>query len=145
MCSSYLRLFSQDPSVSHSYFWICSVLHSSVLKTHICAGRCWLHLLIYEWPEEVQDILVCANFGAIFYERASVFLTYGIKIIQDHLTCWQMDSGHGDLGTLASVVTSLANLSDSLKENLNNGDTSDSQQEEQSASEITRSVCPAQS
>ncbi|XP_013871492.1 nuclear receptor subfamily 2 group C member 2 isoform X2 [Austrofundulus limnaeus] len=50
----------------------------------------------------------------------------------------KMDSGHGDLGTLASVVTSLANLSDSLKENLNNGDTSDSQQEEQSASEITR-------
>ncbi|XP_037539885.1 nuclear receptor subfamily 2 group C member 2 [Nematolebias whitei] len=50
----------------------------------------------------------------------------------------KMDSGHGDLGTLASVVTSLANLSDSLKENLNNGDTSNSQQEEQSASEITR-------
>ncbi|XP_047234396.1 nuclear receptor subfamily 2 group C member 2 isoform X2 [Girardinichthys multiradiatus] len=50
----------------------------------------------------------------------------------------KMDSGHGDLGTLANVVTSLANLSDSLKENLNNGDTSDSQQEEQSASEITR-------
>ncbi|XP_017265262.1 nuclear receptor subfamily 2 group C member 2 isoform X2 [Kryptolebias marmoratus] len=50
----------------------------------------------------------------------------------------KMDSGQGDLGTLASVVTSLANLSDSLKENLNNGDTSDSQQEEQSASEITR-------
>ncbi|KAI4902773.1 hypothetical protein NFI96_000264 [Prochilodus magdalenae] len=43
------------------------------------------------------------------------------------------DTGHGDLGTLANVVTSLANLNDSL----NNGDTSDSQQEE-SASEITR-------
>ncbi|XP_076859262.1 nuclear receptor subfamily 2 group C member 2 isoform X2 [Brachyhypopomus gauderio] len=42
-------------------------------------------------------------------------------------------SGHGDLGTLANVVTSLANLNDSL----NNGDTSHSQQEE-SASEITR-------
>ncbi|XP_023194336.1 nuclear receptor subfamily 2 group C member 2 isoform X2 [Xiphophorus maculatus] len=50
----------------------------------------------------------------------------------------KMDSEHGNLGTLANVVTSLANLSDSLKESLNNGDTSDSQQEEQSASEITR-------
>lgn len=50
----------------------------------------------------------------------------------------KMDSGQGDLGTLANVVTSLANLSDSLKENLNNGDTSDSHHEEQSASEITR-------
>ncbi|XP_008287745.1 nuclear receptor subfamily 2 group C member 2 isoform X1 [Stegastes partitus] len=49
----------------------------------------------------------------------------------------KMDSGQSDLGTLANVVTSLANLSDSLKENLNNGDTSDSQHEE-SASEITR-------
>lgn len=58
--------------------------------------------------------------------------------------CLQMDSGQGDLGTLANVVTSLANLSDSLKENLNNGDTSDSQHEEQSASEITRSVSRAQ-
>ena len=51
-----------------------------------------------------------------------------------------MDSGQGDLGTLANVVTSLANLSDSLKENLSNGDAADSQREEQSASEITRSV-----
>ncbi|XP_068198459.1 nuclear receptor subfamily 2 group C member 2 isoform X2 [Antennarius striatus] len=50
----------------------------------------------------------------------------------------KMESGQGDLGTLANVVTSLANLSDSLKENLNNGDTSDSHQEEQSASDITR-------
>ncbi|KAM4737259.1 nuclear receptor subfamily 2 group C member 2 isoform 3-T4 [Anableps anableps] len=50
----------------------------------------------------------------------------------------KMDSEQGNLGTLANVVTSLANLSDSLKENLNNGDTSDSQQEEQSANEITR-------
>ncbi|KAM9342822.1 nuclear receptor subfamily 2 group C member 2 isoform 1-T1 [Pholidichthys leucotaenia] len=50
----------------------------------------------------------------------------------------KMECGEGDLGTLANVVTSLANLSDSLKENLNNGDTSDSQHEEQSASEITR-------
>ncbi|TKS77773.1 Nuclear receptor subfamily 2 group C member 2 [Collichthys lucidus] len=56
----------------------------------------------------------------------------------------KMESGQGDLGTLANVVTSLANLSDSLKENLNNGDTSDSQHEEQSASEITRSVSSAQ-
>uniref|UniRef100_A0A3P9I4Z9 Nuclear receptor subfamily 2 group C member 2 n=1 Tax=Oryzias latipes TaxID=8090 RepID=A0A3P9I4Z9_ORYLA len=38
----------------------------------------------------------------------------------------KMDSGQGDLGTLANVVTSLANLSDSLKESLNDGDTSDS-------------------
>ncbi|XP_031172553.1 nuclear receptor subfamily 2 group C member 2 isoform X2 [Sander lucioperca] len=50
----------------------------------------------------------------------------------------KMDPGQGDLGTLANVVTSLANLSDSLRETLNNGDTSDSQHEEQSASEITR-------
>ncbi|XP_056158068.1 nuclear receptor subfamily 2 group C member 2 [Lampris incognitus] len=50
----------------------------------------------------------------------------------------KMESGQGDLGTLANVVTSLANLSDSLNENLNNGDTSDGQQEEQSAIEITR-------
>uniref|UniRef100_A0A665T857 Nuclear receptor subfamily 2, group C, member 2 n=1 Tax=Echeneis naucrates TaxID=173247 RepID=A0A665T857_ECHNA len=50
----------------------------------------------------------------------------------------KMESGQGDLGTLANVVTSLANLSDSLKENLNNGDTSNNQHEEQSTSEITR-------
>lgn len=50
----------------------------------------------------------------------------------------KMDPGQGDLGTLANVVTSLANLSDSLRENLNNGDTSDNQQEEQKASDITR-------
>lgn len=50
-----------------------------------------------------------------------------------------MESGQSDLGTLANVVTSLASLSDSLKENLNNGSASDSQQEEQSASDITRS------
>ncbi|XP_029911532.1 nuclear receptor subfamily 2 group C member 2 [Myripristis murdjan] len=50
----------------------------------------------------------------------------------------KMESGQGDLGTLANVVTSLASLSDSLNENLNNGDTSDSQQEEQSANDITR-------
>nr|XP_046252018.1 nuclear receptor subfamily 2 group C member 2 [Scatophagus argus] len=50
----------------------------------------------------------------------------------------KMESSQGDLGTLANVVTSLANLSDSLKENLNNGDTADSQHEEQPASEITR-------
>ncbi|XP_015239244.1 PREDICTED: nuclear receptor subfamily 2 group C member 2 isoform X2 [Cyprinodon variegatus] len=50
----------------------------------------------------------------------------------------KMDSGQGDLGTLANVVTSLASLSDSLRENVNNGDTSDSQQEGQSATEITR-------
>ncbi|XP_071332703.1 nuclear receptor subfamily 2 group C member 2 isoform X1 [Trachinotus anak] len=56
----------------------------------------------------------------------------------------KMESGQGDLGTLANVVTSLANLSDSIKENLNNGDTSDNQHEEQSASEITRSVSSAQ-
>uniref|UniRef100_A0A8C8DT89 Nuclear receptor subfamily 2, group C, member 2 n=1 Tax=Oryzias sinensis TaxID=183150 RepID=A0A8C8DT89_9TELE len=56
----------------------------------------------------------------------------------------KMDSGQGDLGTLANVVTSLANLSDSLKESLNDGDTSDSQQEAHSAREITRSVTGAQ-
>lgn len=45
----------------------------------------------------------------------------------------KMESGQGDLGTLANVVTSLANLNDSL----NNGDTTDSQLED-SPSEITR-------
>ncbi|XP_076023023.1 nuclear receptor subfamily 2 group C member 2 [Genypterus blacodes] len=50
----------------------------------------------------------------------------------------KMDSGQGDLGTLANVVTSLANLSESLNENLNNGGSPDSHHEEQSASEITR-------
>ncbi|XP_046896574.1 nuclear receptor subfamily 2 group C member 2 [Hypomesus transpacificus] len=48
------------------------------------------------------------------------------------------EPGQGDLGTLANEVTSLASLKDSLNESLNNGDTSDSLQEEQSASEITR-------
>lgn len=66
-----------------------------------------------------------------------------MKNNQHDLICYvmfQMDSGQGDLGTLANVVTSLANLSDSLKENLINGDTSDSQHEDQAASDITRSV-----
>ncbi|XP_060787541.1 nuclear receptor subfamily 2 group C member 2 isoform X2 [Neoarius graeffei] len=45
------------------------------------------------------------------------------------------ETGHGDLGTLANVVTSLASLGDSL--NNGDGDISAGQQEE-SASEITR-------
>ncbi|XP_006737229.1 nuclear receptor subfamily 2 group C member 2 isoform X2 [Leptonychotes weddellii] len=44
------------------------------------------------------------------------------------------ETSQGALGTLANVVTSLANLSESL----NNGDTSEMQPEDQSASEITR-------
>ncbi|KAJ7417301.1 Nuclear receptor subfamily 2 group C member 2 [Willisornis vidua] len=44
------------------------------------------------------------------------------------------ETSQGALGTLANVVTSLANLSESL----NNGDASEVPQEEQSASEITR-------
>ncbi|KAL2101991.1 hypothetical protein ACEWY4_003752 [Coilia grayii] len=44
------------------------------------------------------------------------------------------ESNQGDLGTLANVVTSLANMNESL----NNGDATDSPQEDQSASEITR-------
>ncbi|XP_041080885.1 nuclear receptor subfamily 2 group C member 2-like isoform X1 [Polyodon spathula] len=44
------------------------------------------------------------------------------------------ESNQGDLGTLANVVSSLANLNESP----NNGDTSEMQQEDQSASEITR-------
>ncbi|RXM94908.1 Nuclear receptor subfamily 2 group C member 2 [Acipenser ruthenus] len=44
------------------------------------------------------------------------------------------ESNQGDLGTLANVVSSLANLNESL----NNGDTSEMQQEDQSATEITR-------
>ncbi|CAO2605957.1 Nuclear receptor subfamily 2 group C member 2 [Lemmus lemmus] len=47
------------------------------------------------------------------------------------------ETSQGALGTLANVVTSLANLSESL----NNGDTSEMQPEDQSASEITRSFC----
>lgn len=47
----------------------------------------------------------------------------------------QAESGQGDLGTLANVVTSLANLNDSLS----NGETTDDQMEE-SPSEITRCV-----
>uniref|UniRef100_A0A673XCR4 Nuclear receptor subfamily 2, group C, member 2 n=1 Tax=Salmo trutta TaxID=8032 RepID=A0A673XCR4_SALTR len=66
-----------------------------------------------------------------------------IHVLFSSLAHWmypprQSESGQGDLGTLASVVTSLANLTDSLSESLNNSDTSDDQQEEQSASEITR-------
>ncbi|KAL1021524.1 hypothetical protein UPYG_G00014370 [Umbra pygmaea] len=48
------------------------------------------------------------------------------------------ESVKGDLGTLASVVTSLANLNDSHSESLNNGDTSDDQQEEHNSMDITR-------
>ncbi|XP_064422418.1 nuclear receptor subfamily 2 group C member 2 [Latimeria chalumnae] len=44
------------------------------------------------------------------------------------------ETSQGDLSTLANVVTSLANLNESL----NNGDTSEIQPEDQSASEITR-------
>ncbi|OWK02499.1 hypothetical protein Celaphus_00010661 [Cervus elaphus hippelaphus] len=44
------------------------------------------------------------------------------------------ETSQGALGTLANVVTSLANLSESL----NNGDSSEMQPEDQSASEITR-------
>ena len=52
-----------------------------------------------------------------------------------------MESRHGDLGTLANVVSSLANLSDSLNESLNGGDdASEGFQQEHSTSEITRSV-----
>ncbi|XP_030202612.1 nuclear receptor subfamily 2 group C member 2 [Gadus morhua] len=51
----------------------------------------------------------------------------------------ELESSHGDLGTLANVVSSLANLSDSLNENLNGGDdASEGFQQEHSASEITR-------
>ncbi|XP_053705055.1 nuclear receptor subfamily 2 group C member 2 isoform X2 [Synchiropus splendidus] len=57
-----------------------------------------------------------------------------LLLASDH----KMDPGQGDLGTLANVVTSLAHLSDSLRENLSNGDTSDCHQDEQKASDITR-------
>ncbi|KAJ3587035.1 hypothetical protein NHX12_013425 [Muraenolepis orangiensis] len=51
----------------------------------------------------------------------------------------KMQLSHGDLGTLANVVSSLASLSDSLGENLNGcDDASDGLQEEHSTSEITR-------
>ncbi|KAM8830011.1 nuclear receptor subfamily 2 group C member 2 isoform 2-T2 [Synchiropus picturatus] len=57
-----------------------------------------------------------------------------LLLASDH----KVDPGQGDLGTLANVVTSLAHLSDSLRENLSNGDTSDCHQDEQKASDITR-------
>lgn len=85
-------------------------------------------------------------FAPIQYTQFCIYtvVAYLMENILHCLICLQMDSGQGDLGTLANVVTSLANLSDSLKENLNNGDMSDSQHEDQSASEITRSVSSAQ-
>ncbi|KAM4722215.1 nuclear receptor subfamily 2 group C member 2 [Rhinophrynus dorsalis] len=46
----------------------------------------------------------------------------------------KVEASQGGLGTLANVVTSLANLTESL----NNGDTSDIQPEDQFSSEITR-------
>ncbi len=61
-------------------------------------------------------------------------LTALIKILFVH----QAESGQGDLGTLANMVTSLANLNDPVS----NGDTTDSQLEE-SPSEITRCVTNA--
>ncbi|KAM6473536.1 nuclear receptor subfamily 2 group C member 2 isoform 5-T8 [Liasis olivaceus] len=53
-----------------------------------------------------------------------------VLLATDH----KAETSQGALGTLANVVTSLA----SLNESLNNGDTSEIQQEDQSASEITR-------
>ncbi|KAM6977822.1 nuclear receptor subfamily 2 group C member 2 [Aplochiton taeniatus] len=50
----------------------------------------------------------------------------------------ESESCHGDLGTLANVVTSLAHLNQSLSESLSNGNTADGQQGEQSTSLITR-------
>ncbi|XP_077578353.1 nuclear receptor subfamily 2 group C member 2 isoform X1 [Stigmatopora nigra] len=50
----------------------------------------------------------------------------------------KMESGQSDLGTLANVVTSLANLSDSLKQNLKNGDSPDCTYVKKNTTEITR-------
>ncbi len=61
-------------------------------------------------------------------------LTALIKMLFVH----QAESGQGDLGTLANVVTSLANLNDPVS----NGEMTDSQLEE-SPSEITRCVTNA--
>lgn len=81
----------------------------------------------------------------MYFGSVALFFYMVACLIKNGFFCCQMESGQGDLGTLANVVTSLANLGDTLKENLNNGDTSDSQQEGQSASEITRSDCSTQS
>lgn len=77
-------------------------------------------------------------FAPVYLVRAEIRYKKNKKNLL-FVSCFQIESGQSDLGTLANVVTSLANLSDSLKENLNNGSTSDSQREEQSASDITRS------
>lgn len=90
---------------------------------------------------EVFVIVLLVYFGAFFELNLLHYIYVAALFVKYGFMCCQMDSGHGDLGTLANVVTSLASLSDSLRENLNNGDTSDSQQEEQSASDITRSEC----
>ncbi|MGH0147778.1 UNVERIFIED_CONTAM: hypothetical protein FKN15_033899, partial [Acipenser sinensis] len=58
-------------------------------------------------------------------------MEYGTLLLATDL---KAESNQGDLGTLANVVSSLANLNESL----NNGDTSEMQQEDQSATEITR-------
>lgn len=90
-----------------------------------------MHFLFYSSTDHIHVCVLLQTNASLYDKKHKPFF------------CHQMESGQGDLGTLANVVTSLANLSDSLKENLNNGDTSDSRHEEQNASEITRSVITA--
>lgn len=83
-------------------------------------------------------VILIANLGALLQLTLLHYIYVRAVLVNCYFICCQMDPGHSDLGTLANVVTSLASLSDSLRENLNNGDTSDDQHEEQSASDITR-------
>lgn len=99
---------------------------------------------------QIKQLIICINIykemfvftsGAFLQLYLLQFICHAWLVKQNDFICCQMDSGQGDLGTLANVVTSLASLSDSLRENLNNGDTSDGQRDEHSASDITRLEC----
>ncbi|XP_061687780.1 nuclear receptor subfamily 2 group C member 2 isoform X2 [Syngnathoides biaculeatus] len=60
------------------------------------------------------------------------------SVVQSDGTLMLTTDSKNDLGTLANVVTSLASLSDSLKQNLKNGDSSDYQYVERNTTAITR-------
>uniref|UniRef100_A0A8D0LBU7 Nuclear receptor subfamily 2 group C member 2 n=1 Tax=Sphenodon punctatus TaxID=8508 RepID=A0A8D0LBU7_SPHPU len=108
-------------------------------------------ILIYTELKWVIFILIVTKYypllnNFMFLNRSAGLLDPGMLVnIQQPLirddgtvllaTDSKAETSQGALGTLANVVTSLANLSESL----NNGDTSEIQQEDQSASEITRS------
>uniref|UniRef100_H3AIE2 Nuclear receptor subfamily 2 group C member 2 n=1 Tax=Latimeria chalumnae TaxID=7897 RepID=H3AIE2_LATCH len=87
---------------------------------------------------------VSGNLCVLLHRQAGLFDPGMLVNIQQPLlradgtvllaTDTKAETSQGDLSTLANVVTSLANLNESL----NNGDTSEIQPEDQSASEITR-------